>query len=150
MQLSALKSILFTKKFIKYLLFSIFFLNSSSNSLLLAWSRFTVDVVFFSLITNRNISFISKRTWWWWREIQLQNGTSSDQSRPTSRFNQCELIEKIFCQKWITTLRDFNHIQGKTTETWLANVRRIFQGNNYLVLIGWDVKVQKLLPRTKI
>ena len=43
----------------------------------------------------------------------------------------------------------FNHIQGKTTKTWLANVKRIFQGNNYLVLIGWDAKVRKLLPRTK-
>ena len=147
----ALKSILFTKKIIKYLLYSIFFLNSSSNSSLRAWSRFILDVVF-SLITNRNICFISRRTWWWWREIQLENGTSSDQSRPTSRFYQCELwvVEKIFCQKLITTLRDFNHIQGKTTETWLANVRRIFQGNNYLVLIGWDVRVRKLLPRTKI
>ena len=43
-----------------------------------------------------------------------------------------------------------NHIQGKTTKTWLANVKRILQGNNYLVLIGWDAKVRKLLPRTKI
>ena len=101
------------------------------------------------LITNRNISLISKRTWWWWREIQLENGSSSDQSRPTSRFYQCELIEKVFCQKLTTTLRDFNHIQGKTTKTWLANVKRIFQGNNYLVLIGWNVKVRKLLPKQK-
>ena len=58
--------------------------------------------------------------------------------------------KKIFCQKLVTTLRDFNHIQGKTTKTWLANVKRIFQGNDYLVLIAWDVKVQKLLPTTKI
>ena len=42
------KSILFKKKFIKYLLYSIVFLNSSSNSLLRAWSRFTLDVIFFA------------------------------------------------------------------------------------------------------
>ena len=56
--------------------------------------------------------------------------------RPASKFYQCELTEKIFCQKLITTLTEFNHIQGKITKTRLANVKRIFQGNNYLVLIG--------------
>ena len=57
---------------------------------------------------------------------------------------------KNILSKLITSLRDFSHIQGKTTKTWLANVKRIFQENNYLVLIGWDAKVRKLLPRTKI
>ena len=132
----------------KYLLYSVFFLNCSSNSLLRAWSRFTQDVVF-SLITNRNISFISKRTWWWWQEIQREWNIK----RPVKAYIQifqCELIENILCQKLITTLRDCNHIRSKTTKTWLANVKRIFRGNNYLVLIGWDVKLRKLLPRTKI
>ena len=128
---------------IKYLLYSIFFLNCSSNSLLRAWSRFIQDVVF-SLITNRNRNVM----------VMTRNPTREwNIKRPVEAYIQifqCELIENILCQKLITTLRDCNHIRGKTPKTWLANVKRIFRGNNYLVLIGWDVKVRKLLPRTKI
>ena len=32
----------------------------------------------------------------------------------------------------------------------LSNINIKEKENNYLVLIGWDVKVRKLLPRTKI
>ena len=45
-----------------------------------------------------------------------ENATSSDQPRPTCKLYQCELIKKN-CQKLMTTLSDFNHIQGKTTKT---------------------------------
>ena len=110
------ESILFTKKFIKYSFYSNFFLNSSLNSLLRAWGRFTLDLVFFSLITNKIfLSFQKERDGEDEKSSSLprrqlaskrlmhdhthKNGTSSDQSRPTSRFNQCEFIEKNILSK---------------------------------------------------